>query len=171
MYEICLRMMIVEESLKHLNKIAKVPNKDYDCFDCEQLINVIYRDLFGISIRKGGYGKSSTTKVLTSSIGQFYNLQSQEEKLQFISFIQPGDILFFHTQSIHETMPTPQNRYPGHVALYLKDGKMIHASASKGKVMIESLYDEDNLNILVGYKDIVSTMIKQSEISETQKRR
>ena len=79
-----LRQLIKLESLKHLNKIAQVPNKTYDCFDCEQLINVVYRDLFQISIRKDGYGKSSTTKVLTSSIGNFYNfskLNIEEKKI------------------------------------------------------------------------------------------
>lgn len=36
-----LRQLIKLESLKHLNKVAQVPNKAYDCFDCEQLINVV----------------------------------------------------------------------------------------------------------------------------------
>lgn len=156
-----LRMRIIQESQKYLNKIARVPNKEYDCFDCEQLINVIYRDLFGISIRQNGYGKSSTTKVLTSSIGEFYSLEnlSLQEKIERIHEIKPGDILFFHTQSLEDQTPTPENRYPGHVALYLGNNQFIHAKSSAGRVVIESLFDEDYLEILVGYKDLIPTII------------
>lgn len=161
MNESNLRMRIMEESLKHLNKVAQLPNKDYDCFDCEQLINVIYRDLFGISIRKDGYGKSSTTKVLTSSIGDFFSCQNlkKNEKLQFISTIKAGDILFFHTQSIDETAPAIENHYPGHIALYLGDYKFIHAKVSAGKVIIESFFDEDYLDIFIGYKNLIPAII------------
>ncbi len=41
MLEKIIRLLIKNESLKYLNKPAKVPNKDYDCFGCEQLVNVI----------------------------------------------------------------------------------------------------------------------------------
>ncbi len=146
-----------------MNKKAQVPNKEYDSFDCEQLINVIFRDLFDFSIRVNGFGKSSTTKVLTSSVGIFYDCKSLTnlEKIDFISNIKVGDILFFHTQSLNDTMPSYSNRYPGHLALYLGENKFIHAKSSIGKVIIESLQEEDYLHILVGYKDLIPYILQE----------
>lgn len=160
-----LRQLIQLESLKHLNKIAQVPNKSYDCFDCEQLINVVYRDLFQFSIRKDGYGKSSTTKVMTSSIGDFYDFSdlTKEEKKKKIKQIQAGDILFFHTQSLDEFLPTKENRYPGHLGLYLGNQTFIHAKASAGKVMLSKLDEEDYIEILVGYKDLIPYILENYE--------
>lgn len=165
MNEMEIREKIKLESLKHLNKIARVPNKSYDCFDCEQLINTIYRDLFHFSIRKDGFGKSSTTKVLTSSIGDFYDFRNLtiEEKKECTRNIQIGDILFFHTQSLEENKPTYENRYPGHVALFLGNKFFIHAKSSSGKVMISHLEEEDYLEILIGYKDLVPYILNCEE--------
>lgn len=164
-----IREKIKIESLKHLNKIAQVPNKEYDYFDCEQLINTIYRDLFHFSIRQNGYGKSSTTKVMTSSIGDFYNFRNLtiKEKKEKIFNIQIGDILFFHTQSLSDFEPTRENWYPGHVALYLGDNQFIHAKSSSGRVLISSLEEENYLEILVGYKDFVSYIVNVYETNET----
>lgn len=169
-----LRQLIKLESLKHLNKVAQVPNKAYDCFDCEQLINVVYRDLFQISIRKDGYGKSSTTKVLTSSIGNFYNFSKLniEEKKKKIFQIQIGDILFFHTQSLDEQSPTKENWYPGHLGLYLGNQTFIHAKSSAGKVVISNLNEENYIDILVGYKNLIPYILDklETEYLDTYKR-
>lgn len=164
-----IREKIKIESLKHLNKIAQVPNKEYDCFDCEQLINTVYRDLFHFSIRQNGYGKSSTTKVMTSPIGDFYDFRNLtiQEKTEKINNIHIGDILFFHTQSLNDLEPTQENRYPGHVALYLGNNKFIHAKTSLGRVIISSL-EEKYLEILVGYKDLVPYILNMNENEETR---
>lgn len=163
-----IREKIKIESLKHLNKVAQVPNKEYDCFDCEQLINTIYRDLFHFSIRQNGYGKSSTTKVMTSPLGDFYDFRNLtiQEKKEKIMYIQGGDILFFHTQSLKDTKPMKENFYPGHVALYLGDNKFIHAKASSGKVLISNLEEEDYLEILIGYKDLIPYILTTHENKE-----
>lgn len=147
----------IRESIKHLYKIAQLPNNQFDCFDCEQLINVVFRDLFSFSIRKDGYGQSSTTKVMTSSIGLFYDLRnfSKIEKENKIAEIQIGDVLFFHTQSLEFEEPTPNNKYPGHVALYLGNFNFIHAKSSVGRVVVSNFYEEDYLEILIGYKDYI----------------
>lgn len=160
-----IRGKIKLESLKYLNKIAQVPNKKYDCFDCEQLVNTIYRDLFQFSIRQGGFGKSSTTKVLTSPNGTFYDFRflTKEEKKIRIANIQIGDILFFHTQSLEENKPTFENRYPGHIALYLGNYEFIHAKASSSRVLISNFLEEGYLDILVGYKDLVPYILNLQE--------
>lgn len=160
-----IREKIKLESLKHLNKIAQVPNKSFDCFDCEQLINVVYRDLFSFSIRAGGFRKSSTTKVMTSPLGKTYDFRNLniEEKKMYIPNIQTGDILFFHTQSLRDNKPTKDNYYPGHIGLYLKDNIFIHAKASSKKVMLSNLEEDDYLEILVGYKDLVPYILEKVE--------
>ncbi len=162
-----IREKIKLEVLKHVNKIAKIPNKDYDCFDCEQLINTVFRDLFHFSIRQGGFGKSNTTKVLTSPIGVFYDCSflTLEEKRGRIAAIHTGDILFFHTQSLEENAPTFENRYPGHVALYLGNNLFIHAKASSGRVLISNFMEEDYLEIFVGFKNLVPFILHLQENS------
>lgn len=174
MIEICLRYMIINESLKYLGYEAKVPNHEYDCFDCEQLINVVYRDLFSFSIRKDGFGKSSTTKVMTSSVGVLTTCQelSKKEKIEFIhNNIKPGDILFFHTQSLKVKGPKENNRYPGHLALYLGNMKFIHARSTAGKVIIEDFKQEYFLEILVGYKNMIPTILEMYFEPSYQKRK
>lgn len=164
-----IREKIKLESVKHLNKIAQVPNKSYDCFDCEQLINVVFRDLFSFSIRQDGFGKSSTTKVMTSPIGFFYgfrNLTMQEKKIK-LAAIHVGDILFFHTQSLQDNTPTKDNYYPGHLGLYLGNNIFIHAKDSSKKVILSNLEEEDYLEILIGYKDLLPYILEIEEYQNT----
>ena len=55
------------------------------------------------------------------------------------SIINKGDIVFFHRQSLKETEPRIDNKYPGHCGLYLGDNKFIHAPSTKGEVIISNL--------------------------------
>ena len=71
--------------------------------------------------------------------------------------------MFFHTQSLNDPVPIKDNRYPRHIALFLGDNKFIHAKASVGKVVIESLFDDDYLDILIGYKDLIPFIITFEE--------
>lgn len=105
---------------------------------------------------------------MTSPLGDFYdfrNLTIQEKKEKSMH-MQVGDILFFHTQSLSDSKPTKENCYPGHVALYLGENKFIHAKASSGRVLISNLEEEDYLEILVGYKDLVPYILTIYENEE-----
>jgi len=56
-----------------------------------------------------------------------------------ISLIQKGDIVFFHTQSKKESKPTPKNKYPGHVGIYLGNNMFIQAKPSLEEVVIRDI--------------------------------
>lgn len=148
--------------MKHHNKVAQSKNTTYDCFDCEQLVNVVYRDVLSINIRKGGYGLSTTTKVFTSEYGKL-NIINKDNINEEIKNIKAGDILFFHTQSLEDIEAKVDNRYPGHVGIYLGNYKFIHARTSLGRVAISKLTSEKYLKKLVGYKDIISTIEKDNK--------
>lgn len=158
--EMEIREMICNEALKHLGKPAKKFNKDFDCFDCAQLIHVVYKDLFNINVNNNGYGLSTTTKQYTSTIGNINVIDNYSliDKMNIIrDKILPGDVLFFHTQSLEENKPTPLNKYPGHVAIYLGNFNYIHAKVKKGIVEIDNLENNVNMqNKLVAYKNNIN---------------
>lgn len=158
--ELEIRNKICDEAIKHLGKPAKKFNMDFDCFDCAQLVHVVYYDVLGIDLNKNGYGASTTTKQFTSTIGELIitNNYDWNKKLEIIrEKILPGDVLFFHTQSLSEYEPTLINRYPGHVAIYLGDFNYIHAKVKKGLVETDNF--EKNYSMikkLVAYKNNIT---------------
>lgn len=167
--ELEIRKRICNEALKHLGKPAKKFNRDFDCFDCEQLVQVVYRDVLGIELKENGYGASTTTRQFTSTIGILHIIDkcNDIEKMNIVkNNILPGDVLFFHTQSLNEFEPTLINRYPGHVAIYLGNLDYIHAKVKKGIVEIDNF--EKSLKMqdkLVAYKNnITDDVIKIYQI-------
>lgn len=135
-----------------------------DSFDCAGLTLYIYKELFNIDIEQNGYGIGSTTKQMTSSIGILKQYKENDsKKRKYIPLLEPGDILFFHRQSLEENSPTPTNRYPGHVGIYIGDNKFIHASSEEEKVVTSPL-SEYWLSILVGSKNILSSIILTKEL-------
>lgn len=77
--------------------------------DCSGLVQVVFSDLFGLSVPR-------TTEEQVNT-GQRVRLSS----------LQPGDLVFFR--------PTPKSR---HVGIYVGNGEFFHASTSQG-VMISRL--------------------------------
>lgn len=153
-------MMIFKLAL--LQEKKKYGDRKYgpDEFDCSGLIWYIYNTLFDIDINSLGMGKSATTKEMTSNIGILSLVNEHDDislKKIFISDMEIGDLVFFHSQSMNDNEPSPFNYYPGHVGLYLGDNKFIHSSQSKGQVIINSFNDNNEwYQIFVGSKDIVS---------------
>ena len=99
---------------------------------------------------------SATTKVFTSSIGELHKI-NEDNLLYELLKIKKGDILFFHTQSKEDFEPRENNRYPGHVGIYLGDFRYINASTGKGFVGIENLLNPKKLKKFVGYKNVVDS--------------
>ena len=156
-----MRLRIIKLSLAQHQKKYCWSKKGPDEFDCSGLSWYIYNELLNINIDQGGYGKSETTKQMTSNIGQLTLYDEGDiRKYSYLRSIQPGDILFFHRQSLASNSPQDSNCYPGHCGLYLTNNEFIHASKPKGKVVISS-FDRNNywLDVLVGSKDIVSERI------------
>lgn len=141
---------IIEFALLQLNKPyiwgATGPNE----FDCSGLTYYLFKELFNININETGYGQGDTTKQFTSKIGTLTPYINNN--------FEKGDILFFHTQSLEENIPTPQNRYPGHVGIYIGNNKFIHASSKEKKVTISTLTN-NWLKKLVATKNIINDII------------
>lgn len=148
---------IVNFSLEQLDKPYIHGMHGPDSFDCAGLVWYIYNELLGIDIYENGYGLSTTTKIMTSGIGNI-TLYKESLKHKNISLIKRGDILLFHRQSKEDSEPSEDNKYPGHCGIYLGDNQFIHAKRSKGKVIISNL-NKYWKSVLVGSMDILDSKI------------
>ena len=127
-------------------------------FDCSSFTKYIYKELFNINIEKNGYGIGDTTKQMTSSIGTLTKYKENDpNKEKYLNKINIGDLLFFHRQSPNDNTPTPQNRYPGHVGIYIGNNKFIHASKDAGKIIISPL-NNYWIKLLVASKNILKNI-------------
>ena len=150
-----LRRRIIELSLSQYGKGYVHGRNGPDSFDCAGFAWFIYNEIFNINLYSGGIGKSTTTKIMTSSYGSL-RLFNEESLNKELSLIKCGDILFFHRQSLNESLPKDTNRYPGHCGIYLGGNFFIQSSSVKRKVIISS-FDNNSYwkKVLVGSKDIL----------------
>lgn len=83
--------------------------------DCSGFVSVIYRQVYSVSLER------NTANMLIKNCFRIAR-----------NYLREGDLVFFRTSgSVKAGTPT-------HVGIYLKNGKFIHASTSKG-VMVSSL--------------------------------
>lgn len=130
-----------------------------DLFDEAGFTYYIFNELFQIDIEKDGYGGNNITKQMTNSIGDLtIYIENDSNKEKYLSDINLGDLVFFHTKSLNEFQPTTNNQYPGHVGIYIGDNKFIHAS-SEFKKIIETEISGEWLKKLVASRDIVSDIL------------
>ena len=153
------RNNVIELALTKLNKKYVWDARGDEEFDCSGLTYYVFKELFAIDINESGYGVGDTTKQMTNNIGNLrqYN-EHDPNKKKYIEDINKGDLVFFHRQSLEENAPTPKNRYPGHVGIYLGDNKFIHASGDAGKIII-SEFDEYWISVLVASRDIIEGIV------------
>ena len=149
------RNNVIELALTKLGKLYVWDTKGDEEFDCSGFTYYLYKELFNIDINESGYGVGDTTKQMTNNIGNLkqYN-EDDPNKKKYIEEINIGDLVFFHRQSLDEFIPTPNNRYPGHVGIYLGDNKFIHASSDAGKIII-SEFDDYWTKVLVASRDLI----------------
>jgi len=83
--------------------------------DCSALVGILYRQVYRMPLER------NTANILQKDCASIARHKLRE-----------GDLVFFKTSG------SGKSRVPTHVGLYLKNGKFIHASASKG-VMVSSL--------------------------------
>ena len=161
-----LREKIIKLALLQHHKEYEHGKMGPDTFDCAGLVWYIYNSLFNINIFKDGYGLSTTTKIMTSSYGQLKIFKKDIKK--DLSNIRNGDIVLFHRQSLSDNEPKINNKYPGHCGIYIGEKKFIHASRSKGKVIISNFDKNKWFDTLVGNKDIVSdkSLVKVKKFME-----
>ena len=153
------RNNVIELALTKLGKKYVWDARGDEEFDCSGLTYYVFKELFAIDINESGYGVGDTTKQMTNNIGNLrqYN-EHDPNKKKYIEDINKGDLVFFHRQSLEENAPTPKNRYPGHVGIYLGDNKFIHASGDAGKIII-SEFDEYWISVLVASRDIIEGIV------------
>lgn len=153
------RNNLIEFTTIYLGKSVDWNNSNYDEFTPANFTYFIYKELFNIDINEPGYGLDTSTKQMTNDIGdlKIYN-ENDPQKINYLMDIKKGDLVFFHTQALTEKTPAPDNRYPGHVGIYLGEQKFIHASPTEEKIVIDKLEDIW-LNILVASRDIIKSII------------
>lgn len=128
-------------------------------FDCVTLAWYVYNSLFDIDLSRMGFGNSATTLAMTSCFGKITLYQESDWNKNF-SILHSGDILFFHTQSLKDHGPKPNNRYPGHCGIYLGNNYFIQANREKGKVVISNFNKNEYWKrVLVGSKNVLADFI------------
>ncbi len=155
---------IVDFLMLQLNKPYIWDSSGPDSFDCSGLTKYIYQELFNVDIEKDGYGSGDTTKQMTSSVGILKKYREDDlKKKAYVKELEVGDLVFFHRQSLNDSAPSPSNRYPGHVGIYLGNNQFIHAFSEDEKVVITS-FDDYWLKVLVGSKNILQSIILKKEL-------
>lgn len=161
-----LREKIIKLALLQYHKLYEHGMNGPDSFDCAGLVWFIYNEIFDINLYSNGFGLSTTTKIMTSSYGSL-RLYNEQEPSKDLSLIKSGDVLFFHRQSMNDTIPKVDNKYPGHCGIYLGDNYFIHCSRPKGQVIISNFDNNEYWKkVLVANKDILSN----SKILERSKK-
>lgn len=83
--------------------------------DCSGLVSILYKQVYGIGLERNS---ANMLKKNCASINR--------------NNLREGDLVFF------KTMGSGNSKTPTHVGIYLKNGKFIHSTTSKG-VIISSL--------------------------------
>lgn len=104
---------IIIKAKEFLNKPYKWGNVGPSSFDCSGFVLYIYSNYANISLPR---------------VSKDQSLYNQKKKLDEIKI---GDLLFFNTSS--------KGKVINHVGIYIGDGKFIHASSAKKKVVISSI--------------------------------
>ena len=149
------RNNVVEFSMIYNNKRLDMLDFYTSCFNSSEFTNFIFKHLFDVDIESSGYGLDGSTRQMTNDIGdlKIYN-ENDLQKINYLIDIKKGDLVFFHEQALDSNSPTPNNRYPGHVGIYLGDNSFIHASLEEEKIVISSLSGKW-LDKLVASRDII----------------
>ena len=153
--EMELRYKIIKLALLQHHKKYLHGSNGPDTFDCAGLVWFIYHEILYINLYKNGYGKSTTTKIMTNNYGKL-TLFKENDINKDLNLINYGDIVFFHRQSLEDKIPKENNKYPGHCGIYLGNNLFIHSSRIKDKVVISNfIKNEYWKNILVASKNIL----------------
>jgi lipoprotein Spr len=83
--------------------------------DCSGFVGIIYRQVYAITLER------NSANILQKNCSRVSRINLRE-----------GDLVFFRTSG------SSTSQIPTHVGIYLKNGKFVHASTSKG-VMVSSL--------------------------------
>lgn len=161
--ELKLREKLIKLALLQHHKLYEHQKTGPNTFDCAGLIWFLYKEILKINLYGNEPILSATTKIMTNHYGKLTQF-IENDLYKNIDLIKKGDIIFFHTQSLKENIPTNTNKYPGHCGIYLGDNNFIHCPKKEGKVVINNFKENEYWkNTLVASKDILSNSHKQKE--------
>lgn len=110
-----LREKMLMEIIKYLGTPYKYGGTTKNGIDCSAFTQVIYKDVFNVSLERSARLQYNQGKVLSS-----------DDELKF------GDLVFFNTR---------KRVKPGHVGIYIGDNLFAHASTKKGVTITALNYD------------------------------
>lgn len=153
------RKNVIDFALLQLDKEYEVGGNGPDTFDNAGFTYYIFYTLFSIDVNESGYGNHNSTKQITNNIGDLRQYSKKDpNKDKYLKDINIGDLVFFHRKSLEENTPTPSNKYPGYVGIYMGNKEFIHVGIDVGKVVISKL-EGIWLEILVASRDIIAGVI------------
>ena len=123
MKTIAALFMLLLLSTQQLDKPYKYGTTGPDSYDCSGLVVYCYQEVFDITLPRSA-----------KDLGYCEDYQ----RIENIEDLYRGDVVCFNTESSDGDLSD-------HVGIYLGDGEFIHASSSKGKVLIARL-DEGYFN-------------------------
>jgi cell wall-associated NlpC family hydrolase len=110
-----LREKMLMEIIKYLGTPYKYGGNTKAGMDCSAFTQILYRDVFNVSLERSARLQYNQGKVLSS-----------DDELKF------GDLVFFNTR---------KRVKPGHVGIYIGDNLFAHASTKKGVTITALDYD------------------------------
>lgn len=110
-----LREKMLMEVIKYLGTPYKYGGNTKAGMDCSAFTQILYRDVFNVSLERSARLQYNQGKVLSS-----------DDELKF------GDLVFFNTR---------KRVKPGHVGIYIGDNLFAHASTKKGVTITALDYD------------------------------
>ena len=156
----------MELSLLQLNKLYEHGKNGPDTFDCAGLVWFVYNEICNLNLYSGGFGLSTTTKIMTCSCGSI-TLYDETDLQKDLTIVRGGDILFFHRQSMNDSEPRKDNKYPGHCGIYLGNNNFIHCSRPKGKVIVSNfLKNAYWQEVLVASKDVFTSDLVYQKVKK-----
>lgn len=158
-----LEQKVIDFSLLQYGKPYVHESMGPNSFDCVTLAWDVYSYLFDIDLFQMGFGNSATTLAMTSCYGKI-TLYNEDDFNKDLSILRSADVLFFHTQSLKDHYPKPNNRYPGHCGIYLGNEYFIQANRTKGKVVISNFNKNEYWKkVLVGSKNVIADLTSYSD--------
>ena len=116
---ITLILMLLTLATQQLDKPYQYAAAGPNAYDCSGLAVYCYQEIFDITLPRSA-----------KDLGYC----DDYEKIEEAEELQLGDVVCFNTNSYDGDLSD-------HIGIYIGDGKFIHASSARGRVIISTLYE------------------------------
>ena len=165
-----LSLLKLAESLVGVQIVKDSQNST---FDCASFVSYLFMAELGIDIQFNGIGNSTTGKIMSSDSGMSFLIDEEKSVQEKCGFVlknaEVGDVLLFHRQSVKSKMVEKDNWYPGHVGIYIGDGKYIDARHRRGDVRVVDINNDEYMNCFIGFKRFILEKEFEPEVLENDK--